>query len=116
MTTQTNSAIVPPPPGSSPGQQKGEDTFISIQAINEQVRHSSAWLGLLTGGHILLLSPFDGAASTGVIEEGRLARTIKSHDTYALIKEEKGRGGWIPNASFEPIAMTMANNIAGKPL
>lgn len=77
MITQTNSAIVPPPPGSFPAQQKSEDTFISIQAINEQVRHSSVWLGLLrqemakviigqehlverllvgllTGGHILL--------------------------------------------------------------
>jgi MoxR-like ATPase len=77
MISQTNSAIIPPLPGSSPGQQQSEDTFISIQAINEQVRQSSAWLGLLrqemakviigqehlverllvgllTGGHILL--------------------------------------------------------------
>lgn len=109
MTIQTNSAIIPPLPGSSPGLQKNEDTFISIQAINEQVRYSSAWLGLLTSGHTLLLSPFDGAASTGVIEEGRLARTIKSHNTYVLIKEENGRRGWIPNASFEHIAMTMTD-------
>ncbi len=43
MTTQTNPALFPPLSGSSPV----EDTFTSIQAINEQVRHSSAWLGLL---------------------------------------------------------------------
>jgi hypothetical protein len=47
MTIQTNSAIIPPPPGSSTASQKGEGTFISIQAINEQVRYSSGWLGLL---------------------------------------------------------------------
>ena len=57
----------------------------------------------------LLISPFAGAASTGVIEEGRLVRIIKSHDNYALIKDEIGRSGWIPNLFFEPIAMTMAD-------
>jgi tetratricopeptide (TPR) repeat protein len=68
---------------------------------------------IITPKTSLLISPFDGAASTGVIEEGCLVRIIKSHDTYALIKEENGRSGWIPNTSFEPIAMTMAAKIAG---
>ena len=71
---------------------------------------------IITPGTSLLLSPFDGAASTGIIEEGHLVRIIKSHDTYALIKEKNGRSGWIPKASFEPIAMTMTDKIAGKPL
>lgn len=71
---------------------------------------------IITPETSLLISPFDGAASTGIIEEGRLVRIIKSHDTYALIKEKNGRSGWIPNASFEPIAMTMTDKIAGKPL
>ena len=64
----------------------------------------------------LLLSTFDGAASTGVIEEGRMVRVIKSHGNYALIKEVNGRGGsgWIPNASFESIAITMADPGAAK--
>jgi tetratricopeptide (TPR) repeat protein len=58
----------------------------------------------------LLISPFDGAETTGVIEEGCLIRIIKRHDHYALVKDEKGRRGWIPGPSFESIAMTMAEN------
>ncbi len=57
----------------------------------------------------LLISPFAGAASTGIIEEGRLIRIIKSHDDYTLIQDENGHSGWIPNPFFESIAMTMAD-------
>ena len=72
---------------------------------------------ILTPKTYLLISPFAGAASTGVIEEGRLVRVIKRHGNYALITDENGRSGdgdgrsgWIPNTSFEPIASTMADN------
>ncbi len=58
----------------------------------------------------LLISPFDGAGSTGVIEEGRLIRIIKRHDSYALINDENGRSGWVPDSSFAFIATTMADN------
>lgn len=80
---------------------------------------------ILTPKTSLLVSPFAGAASTGIIEEGRLVRVIKGHGDYTLIKDESGhsgdgdgRSGWIPNTSFEPIATTMADREmrAGKPL
>jgi tetratricopeptide (TPR) repeat protein len=58
----------------------------------------------------LLISPFEGAGTTGVIiEEGRLIRIVKRHDHYALIKDEKGRRGWISGPSFESITMNMAD-------
>lgn len=57
----------------------------------------------------LLISPFEGAGTTGVIEEGRLVRIIKRHDHYALIRDEKGQRGWIPGPSFASIAMTVAD-------
>lgn len=53
----------------------------------------------------LLISPFDGAQTTGVIEEGCLVRMINNHGTYTLIKDEKGHSGWIPRSSLELIAM-----------
>lgn len=76
MTMQTNPSSFAGRPPSSAGQPS-DHTFLSIQAINEQVKHSSVWLGLLrqemakviigqehlverllvgllTGGHILL--------------------------------------------------------------
>lgn len=57
----------------------------------------------------LLISPFDGAGVTDVIEEGSLIRIIKVHDNYALIADEKGRSGWITGSSFEHIAMTVTD-------
>jgi tetratricopeptide (TPR) repeat protein len=57
----------------------------------------------------LLISPFDGAGVTDVIEEGSLIRIIKVHGNYALIHDEKGRSGWIPGSSFEYIATTVAD-------
>ena len=48
---------------------------------------------ILTPKTSLLISPFAGAASTGVIEEGRLVRVIKRHGNYALITDENGRSG-----------------------
>ena len=62
----------------------------------------------------LLISPFDGAGSTGVIEEGRLVRIMKIHNDYALISNEQERSGdgvsgWISRSSFERIALTMTD-------
>ncbi|MBW6521446.1 MAG: hypothetical protein K0A99_10660 [Desulfoarculaceae bacterium] len=57
----------------------------------------------------LLISPFDGAGVTDVIEEGSLIRIIKVHDNYALISDDKGRSGWITGSSFEHIAMTVTD-------
>jgi MoxR-like ATPase len=97
MTTQIIPPVVPPPSTSS-GQLHGDDTFISIQALSEKVRHSSAWLallrqemakviigqehlverllvGLLTGGHILL-EGLPGLAKTLAVKT--LAQAVHS--------------------------------------
>lgn len=54
----------------------------------------------------LLISPFAGAADTGVLREGSLIQVLKTHDQYALVRDEQGQKGWIPLASFEYIAVT----------
>lgn len=71
---------------------------------------------ILTPKTPLLISPFAEAAVTGVIEEGRLVRVVKRHTGYALVTDENGHSGWIPSTSFEPIAVTMADKRADKPL
>ncbi len=94
MTMQTNpSSFAGRPP--SPAGQPSDHTFLSIQAINEQVQHSSVWLGLLrqemakviigqehlverllvgllTGGHILL-EGLPGLAKTLAVKTLALA-------------------------------------------
>jgi tetratricopeptide (TPR) repeat protein len=64
---------------------------------------------ILTPKTSLLISPFAGAASTDIIEEGRLVRVLKSHGNYALITDENGHNGWIPDTSLEPIVTTMTD-------
>jgi MoxR-like ATPase len=96
MTMEMNGSVVPVPPGSS--GRPIEDTFASVQALSEQVRHSSAWLGLLrqemarviigqehlierllvgllTGGHILL-EGLPGLAKTLAVKT--LAQAVQS--------------------------------------
>jgi tetratricopeptide (TPR) repeat protein len=51
----------------------------------------------------LLLSPFEAAASNGSLIEGTLVYSLKKHHDYHYVLDEKGRSGWVPSASFEPI-------------
>jgi len=56
----------------------------------------------------LLLSPFDTAASNGSLIEGTLVYGEKKHQGYYYVLDEKGRSGWIPSASFEPVNTSSA--------
>jgi tetratricopeptide (TPR) repeat protein len=58
----------------------------------------------------LLISPFAEAKATDNAKEGSLIRIVKTHGQYALIKDKQGRGGWIPTASFESIAIPTTAN------
>lgn len=93
--------------------------LLSISSAGIAIQYQS-WQQavIITPKTPLLISPFAGAISTGVIEEGRLVRVIKNHGNYALIKDESGhsgdgQSGWIPDTSFEPIAFKMADLSAG---
>lgn len=50
----------------------------------------------------LLLSPFDSAASTSSIQQGRLVYPEKSHGEFSYITDETGRKGWIASSAIEP--------------
>jgi tetratricopeptide (TPR) repeat protein len=52
----------------------------------------------------LRVSPFESAASVGVIQEGRLVHPGKIHNNYILVKDETGRSGWLSSDAFEFIA------------
>ncbi len=52
----------------------------------------------------LRISPFESAASTGSIQEGRLLTPIKTHNNYVLLKDETGRSGWLASEEFRAIA------------
>lgn len=52
----------------------------------------------------LRISPFESAASTGIIPEGRLLTPFKTHNNYVLVKDETGRRGWLASDDFIQIA------------
>lgn len=52
----------------------------------------------------LRISPFESAASTGSIKEGRLLTPLKAHNDYVLVKDETGRTGWLARNEFMAIA------------
>ncbi len=59
---------------------------------------------VVTAGARLRVSPFESAASTGIIQEGRLLHPGKSHNNYILVEDETGRSGWLSSDAFELIA------------
>jgi tetratricopeptide (TPR) repeat protein len=52
----------------------------------------------------LRISPFEAAAASGSIQEGRLLTPVKSHNNYTLVKDETGRSGWLASDEFMFIA------------
>lgn len=51
----------------------------------------------------LQVSPFEGAAGAGEIQQGRLVLTKKSHGDYLFVEDETNRQGWLPAASVRSI-------------
>ena len=52
----------------------------------------------------LRVSPFESAASVGLIQEGRLVSSGKTHNNYFLVTDETGRSGWLIADAFKLIA------------
>jgi hypothetical protein len=82
-------------------------------------RQHALWSGgVVTNSETrLLLSPFDSASSLGSIDEGAIIHSEKRHGDYHYIRDGKGRSGWIPTASFEPIVtrhVTYSQDDAGQ--
>jgi tetratricopeptide (TPR) repeat protein len=51
----------------------------------------------------LFISPFDSAASSGTIQQGRRVYPLKTHGNFSYVTDETGRKGWVPSASIESV-------------
>lgn len=51
----------------------------------------------------LFISPFDSAASSGTVKEGRRVYPHKTHGNFTYVTDETSRKGWIPSASIESV-------------
>lgn len=68
-----------------------------------QVRHYRDAVVVVADAR-LRISPFESAASTGSIQEGRLLTPLQTHNNYVLVKDETGRSGWLASKEFRAIA------------
>jgi len=60
--------------------------------------------GVVTGDHAQLrVSPFDSAASSTPIEDGRIVRMAGTYRDYVWVRGEDGRSGWIKKDAVEPV-------------
>jgi tetratricopeptide (TPR) repeat protein len=59
--------------------------------------------GVVTGNCRLQISPFEGAAAAGNIQEGRMVYPKKEHGDYIFVEDETGRQGWLQQSVFEPV-------------
>jgi hypothetical protein len=51
----------------------------------------------------LRVSPFDSAAESGVVKNGKTVQMAKIYEGYIFINGEKGQSGWIPEDSVKAI-------------
>ena len=51
----------------------------------------------------LRISPFESAAASGTILEGRLLTPVRTHKGFTLIRDETGRTGWLADNEFRSI-------------
>lgn len=58
---------------------------------------------VIAAGARLRISPFEAAAASGTLQEGRLLTPLKTHKNFTLIRDETGRSGWLANEEFLPI-------------
>jgi len=51
----------------------------------------------------LLVSPFDTAAQSGPLREGRTVTVQKTHGAYAFIQDAAGNSGWVETSALTPL-------------
>ena len=51
----------------------------------------------------LRLSPFDSAAESGVVKNGKIVQLAKTYEGYIFIEQSNGQSGWIPEDAVEAI-------------
>ena len=60
--------------------------------------------GVVTQDHVpLLVSPFDAAASSASITDGKIVRMAETYGDYVFVKGENGQSGWIKKNAIEPV-------------
>jgi len=66
--------------------------------------------GVIIGNNAQLrVSPFDSAAESGVVKNGKVVQLAKTYEGYIFIHEANGQSGWIPENAVKAILPKTGN-------
>ncbi|BHH85669.1 tetratricopeptide repeat protein [Desulforhopalus sp. 52FAK] len=54
----------------------------------------------------LQVSPFEGASSSGAVEQGRLFYSVKTHGDYTYVTDRAGRKGWLKSEAVAAVSQS----------
>jgi tetratricopeptide (TPR) repeat protein len=82
----------------------GAILFLLTGGVGLALQTRNLGRGVVTTDHAnLRVSPFDSAASSMSIDDGKIVRMAKSYQDYIWVKGEDGQSGWIKKDAVEPV-------------
>lgn len=78
--------------------------FFIVSGTGIFVQYGNMSRGVVTrNGTNLLVSPFDSAASSSSIKDGKVVQMARIYKDYVLVKGPNGKSGWIQKDAIEPV-------------
>jgi hypothetical protein len=76
--------------------------FAAAWGVALELHNTNSAVVLMHDAH-LLVSPFDTAASSGPLQEGRNVVVKKTHNSYAFIQDSADNSGWVEKSALAPL-------------
>jgi tetratricopeptide (TPR) repeat protein len=89
--------------------------FFMVSGTGIFVQYGNMSRGVVTrNGTHLLVSPFDSAASSSSIKDGKVVQIARIYKDYVLVKGPNGKSGWIKNDAIEPVVPSSISSLNQK--
>ena len=78
--------------------------FLATAGAGMIIQYGNLDRGVITGENARLrVSPFDSAADSGAIKDGKVVQLTNTYEGYVFVKEANGKSGWIPKGAVKAI-------------
>ena len=78
--------------------------LIMVAGTGMVLQYENLNRGVIIGNNAQLrVSPFDSAAESGVVKNGKVVQLAKTYEGYIFIHEANGQSGWIPENAVKAI-------------
>jgi len=84
--------------------------LIMVAGTGMVLQYGNLNAGVIVGNNTRLrVSPFDSAAESGVVKNGKVVQLAKTYEGYIFIHDAKGQSGWIPEKAVKAILPKAGN-------